>query len=295
MAKHITGSIPALITPMKENFTVDEKRFQDFVSWQITQGSHGVVPVGTTGESPTLSHEEHEKVIRLCIEAVNGRVPVIAGTGSNNTTEAVHLSQQAQSAGADAILVVTPYYNKPSQDGLYLHFSSIAQAVQLPIFIYNIPGRCIVDMSVDTMHRLVTDYPHIIGVKDATASLDRPLETRLQMGESFIQLSGEDATIAAFLAQGGHGWISVTANVAPQLLSRLYTAWNDKDLQTFANIRDQLMPLHQAMFCAPSPAPAKYALFLLGHTAPWCRSPIAPLDKPTKERIQKAMEQAQLI
>src|SRR3954467_9335836 len=220
-----SGSIVALLTPFK-NGKVDEKAFQSFVDWQIKQGTNGLVPCGTTGESPTLSHEEHMRVVELCIEAAAGRVPVIAGTGSNSTTEAIDFTRHAKKAGADATLVVTPYYNKPTQEGLFLHFTAIADAVDLPLFIYNIPGRSVVDMSVETMARLAK-HPNIVGVKDATANLTRPLHTRRACGEDFIQLSGEDHTALSFNAAGGHGCISVTANVAPRLCAEMHKAWRE--------------------------------------------------------------------
>ncbi|MBY0432453.1 MAG: 4-hydroxy-tetrahydrodipicolinate synthase, partial [Rhodospirillales bacterium] len=254
------GSIPALITPFR-NGKVDEKAYQAFVDWQIQQGSHAVVPCGTTGESPTLSHDEHKRVVELCVEAAAGRVPVIAGTGSNSTHEAIALTRHARKAGAAAALVVTPYYNKPTQEGLYQHFKAIHDAAELPIVIYNIPGRCVVDMSVETMARLAK-LPNIVGVKDATADLVRPLRTRCVIGPDFCQLSGEDATVTAFLAQGGHGCISVTANIAPKLCADLHNAWNAGDLATCFALRDKLLPLHEAMFVETSPGPVKYAASL---------------------------------
>ncbi|MEM7070614.1 MAG: 4-hydroxy-tetrahydrodipicolinate synthase, partial [Pseudomonadota bacterium] len=284
-----------LITPMKQDGSVDEKSFQNFVEWQIKQGSHGLVPTGTTGESATLSHQEHIRVIKLCVEACNHHVPVIAGVGSNSTDETISLAQGAQKAGVDALLIVTPYYNKPSQDGLYLHYKTIAQSIDFPIIIYNIPGRCIIDMSVETMQKIVKEYPHIIGVKDATAKLERPLETRLALGQNFIQLSGEDASVTAFLAQGGCGCISVTANVAPKLSSQLHHAWKNNDYDRCFQLRDRLMALHKAMFCEPSPAPAKYALSLLQDIDPFCRLPIAPLSQSAQKTVQKAMRDAGIL
>ena len=268
------GSLVALITPFK-NGAVDEDAYQAFVDWQISEGTHGLVPTGTTGESPTLSHDEHKRVVELCIEVAKGRVPVIAGTGSNSTAEAIELTQHAKEAGADAALVVTPYYNKPTQEGLYLHYSMIAEAVDLPIIIYNIPGRSIVDMSIATMARLAK-LPNIVGVKDATNDLARPLASRLAIEGDFCQLSGEDATIGAFLGQGGDGCISVTANIAPSMCSQLHEAWQKRDLDTFATMRDRLMPLHNAMFCETSPGPVKYAAHLMGKCARrWRPSPKA--------------------
>jgi len=287
------GSFVALITPFT-NGKVDEKRFQDFVDWQIKEGTHGLVPVGTTGESPTLSHDEHRRVVDLCIEAAAGRVPVVAGAGSNSTEEAISLTRHAKKAGATAALVVTPYYNKPSQEGLYQHYKAIADAVDLPIIIYNIPPRCVIDMSVETMARLAK-HPNIVGVKDATNDLARPLKTRLAAGADFCQLSGEDATVAAYLAQGGHGCISVTANVAPKLCSQLHEAWQQRALDTFAGIRDRLMPVHDAMFCEPSPAPVKYGASLLGRAAPDVRLPLVSASPAAQEKVRAAMGSAGLI
>lgn len=288
-----SGSFTALITPFRDG-EVDEKAFQEFVNWQIQEGSNGVVPVGTTGESPTLSHDEHKRVVELCIEVAKGKVPVIAGAGSNSTSEAVDLTRHAKSAGADAALVVTPYYNKPTQEGLYQHYKAIAEAVDIPIIIYNIPGRSIVDMSVDTMARLAK-LTNIVGVKDATADLTRPLATRVAIGAGFCQLSGEDATIGAFLAQGGHGCISVTSNVAPRLCSDLHKAWQEKDLDKFGEIRDRLMPLHAAMFCESSPGPVKYAASLLGKSTPDTRLPMVPIAAASRDRVEQAMRTVGLL
>lgn len=289
------GSIPALITPFTEDGSaVDADGFQSFVAWQIDSGSSAVVPVGTTGESPTLSHAEHRHVVELCVEAVAGRVPVIAGTGSNNTTEAIDLTRHAEQAGADAALVVTPYYNKPTQDGLYAHYKAIHDATGLPLVIYNIPGRSVVDMTVETMAKLA-QLPRIVGVKDATNDLARPLRTRVEIGADFCQLSGEDATVAAFLAQGGHGCISVTANVAPALSARLHAAWQAGDLATFADIRDKLAPLHQALFLESSPAPVKYACSLVGKARPSVRLPLRPVTAPTAAAVEAALAHADLI
>ncbi|MEX2616605.1 MAG: 4-hydroxy-tetrahydrodipicolinate synthase [Alphaproteobacteria bacterium] len=287
------GSLVALITPFR-NGSVDEDAYQAFIDWQIAEGTHGLVPTGTTGESPTLSHDEHKRVVELCIEVAKGRVPVIAGTGSNSTAEAIELTQHAKDAGADAALVVTPYYNKPTQEGLYLHYSMIAEAVDLPIIIYNIPGRSIVDMSVATMARLAK-LPNIVGVKDATNDLARPLASRLAIEGKFCQLSGEDATIGAFLGQGGDGCISVTANIAPGMCSKLHVAWQKRDLETFATMRDRLMPLHSAMFCETSPGPVKYAAHLMGKCAPDCRPPLAPIAESSKETVRSTLVASGLI
>ena len=288
-----SGSITALITPFRDG-DVDEKAFQEIVEWQIQEGSNGVVPVGTTGESPTLSHDEHKRVVELCVEVAKGRVPVIAGTGSNSTAEAIDLTHHAKEAGADAALVVTPYYNKPTQEGLYRHYEAIATAVDIPIIIYNIPGRSIVDMSVETMARLAK-LSNIVGVKDATADLARPLATRVAIGGAFCQLSGEDATVAAFLAQGGHGCISVTANAAPRLCADLHKAWQARELEKFGEIRDRLMPLHVSMFCESSPGPVKYAVSLLGRCTPDTRLPLAPIANASRGRVDEVMRSVGLL
>ncbi len=281
------GSFTALITPFSHG-KVDERAFQDFVDWQIKEGSHGLVPCGTTGESPTLSHEEHNRVTALCIEVAKGRVPVIAGTGSNSTEEAIALARHAEKAGADAQLVVTPYYNKPTQEGLYRHFKAIHDACGLPILIYNIPPRSVVDMSVETMARLA-ELPRIIGVKDATNDLTRPLRTRLAIGAKFCQMSGEDATAVAFLAQGGHGCISVTANVAPKLCAEMHGAWQRGDIAAVQSLNERLMPLHLALFAETSPAPVKYAASLLGLGSDEVRLPLCEVQETTKARIREAM------
>lgn len=288
-----TGSITALVTPFRDG-RLDEKAFQDFVEWQIAEGSHGLVPVGTTGESPTLTHEEHKRVVELCVEAAAGRVPVIAGTGSNSTHEAIDFTRHAKEAGADAALVVTPYYNKPTQEGMYQHFKAIQDAVDLPIIIYNIPGRCVIDMSVETMARLAK-LPNIVGVKDATNDLARPLKVRTSIGPDFCQLSGEDATVMAFLGQGGHGCISVTANVAPRLCARLHEAWRAGDLATAFDIRDRLMPLHTALFAETSPGPVKYGVSLLGKCSGEVRLPLVEVSEATKEKVRAAMAGLELI
>jgi 4-hydroxy-tetrahydrodipicolinate synthase len=287
------GSLVALITPFRGG-RVDEKAFQDFVAWQIAQGTHGLVPCGTTGESPTLSHDEHKRVVELCIEVAGRKVPVIAGTGSNSTAEAIDLTRHAKQAGADAALVVTPYYNKPTQDGLYRHFKAINDAVDLPIIIYNIPPRSVVDMSVATMARLA-ELPNIVGVKDATADLARPVRTRLAIGPEFCQLSGEDATALPYLAQGGHGCISVTANVAPRLCSEMHEAWQKGDLATAMRLNDRLMPLHDALFTETSPGPVKYAASLLGRSGAETRLPLAPVAPETEERVRHELRAAGIL
>ncbi len=288
------GSLVALITPMRDDGAVDEEAFRHFVDWQIGEGTDGVVPTGTTGESPTLTHDEHKRVVEIAVEVAKGRVPVIAGAGSNSTAEAIALTRHAKEAGADAALIVTPYYNKPTQEGLYLHFSAIADAVDLPIIIYNIPPRSVIDMSVDTMARLAK-HRNIVGVKDATANLTRPLHTSRACGKEFCQLSGEDHTALAFLAAGGVGCISVTANVAPRLCAEMHRAWQDGELERAMTIQERLVPLHDALFSETSPGPVKYAASLLGHGTPHCRLPLAPVAEATQARVRGAMQHAGLL
>ncbi|NBS02651.1 MAG: 4-hydroxy-tetrahydrodipicolinate synthase, partial [Rhizobiales bacterium] len=252
MTVKFSGSYTALVTPFR-NGEVDEAAFRKLVDWQITEGTHGLVPVGTTGESPTLSHDEHKRVVEACIKEAKGRVPVIAGAGSNNTIEAVDFARHAEKAGADAVLVVTPYYNKPGQEGLYQHYKAINDAIGIPIFIYNIPPRSVIDMSVDTMKRLY-ELKNIAGVKDATANLARVSLQREAMGPDFIQLSGEDATALGFMAHGGHGCISVSSNVAPRLCAEFQTACLKGDYASALKIQDRLMPLHTALFIETNPS-----------------------------------------
>jgi 4-hydroxy-tetrahydrodipicolinate synthase len=288
------GSLVALITPMAEDGSLDAKAFQELVQWQIAEGTQGLIPVGTTGESPTLSHDEHRHVVEMCVEAAAGRVPVIAGTGSNSTEEAIELTRHAKEAGADAALIVTPYYNKPTQEGMFLHFTAIADAVDLPIIIYNIPPRSVVDMSVETMARLAK-HPNIVGVKDATANLTRPLHTRAAIGPEFCQLSGEDHTALAFLAAGGHGCISVTANIAPRLCAEMHAAWATGNFAEAIAIQDRLLPVHDAMFCETSPGPVKHAASLLAKSSAFCRLPMAPVAESTRARVKAAMVSAGLL
>jgi 4-hydroxy-tetrahydrodipicolinate synthase len=288
------GSLVALITPMREDGSVDDKAYASFVDWQIREGTHGVVPVGTTGESPTLSHAEHKRVVEIAVGVAKGRVPVIAGAGSNSTEEAIDLAKHAKEAGADAILVVTPYYNKPTQEGMFLHFTAIADAVDIPLIIYNIPPRSVVDMSVETMARLAK-HQNIVGVKDATASLTRPLHTRRACGVDFCQLSGEDHTALAFNTAGGVGCISVTANVAPRLLSQMQTAWMEGRVDEAVTLQHRLVPLHDALFAETSPGPVKYAASLLGKTSDRCRLPLAPLMDPTRVKVRAAMTEVGLL
>lgn len=286
------GSMPALVTPMK-NGKVDDATLKNLVEWQIAEGSHGLVPVGTTGESPTLSHEEHEATIRLVVETAAGRVPVIAGAGSNNTLEAQRLVRFAKDVGADAALVVTPYYNKPTQAGLIAHYSALND-IGIPIIIYNIPGRSVIDMMPGTMGELAK-LQNIIGVKDATGKLERVSEQRATCGADFIQLSGEDATALGFNAHGGVGCISVTANVAPKLCAEFQNATLEGDYTRALDYQDQLMPLHTAIFLEPGVCGAKYALSKLGRCSEDVRLPLTPLTDGTKERIDEAMRFAGLI
>lgn len=287
------GSITALITPFDTNGEIDWKAFDNFVEWQIDQGSHGVVPCGTTGESPTLTHDEHKQVIKRCVEIVNKRVPVIAGSGSNNTAEALDLTKEAKDDGADAALIVTPYYNKPTQEGLYAHYKALNDSVNIPMIIYNIPGRSVVDMSVETMAHLA-ELPNIVGVKDATADLARPLELRNLVGSNFCQLSGEDATATGFLAQGGHGCISVSSNAAPSLCSQMHEAWQNKDITEMERCRDLLAPLHKALFVESSPAPVKYATSQLGLSTDVVRLPLMTATDSCRQFVDNALSYAGL-
>ena len=288
------GSIPALITPMK-NGAFDEAAFRKFVGWQIKQGSHGLVPVGTTGESPTLTPEEHKAVVKICVAEAAGRVPVIAGAGSNNTAEAVEYTKHSKAAGADAALVVVPYYNKPTQDGIYAHYKAIAEAVDIPIIVYNVPGRTVASISVETLARLSHDFKNIVGTKDASADLTRPSRQRLMSGETFIQLSGEDGTALGFNAHGGVGCISVTANVAPRLCADLQEATLKGDYASALQLQDRLMPLHHAMFVEASPGPVKYAASLLGLCEPDTRLPLIPVMESTKQSVREALIHAGLL
>lgn len=287
------GSIVALITPFEAE-GVDEKALRNLIDWHVAQGTQGIVPCGTTGESPTLSHAEHDRVVEITVEQVAGRVPVIAGTGSNSTAEAIRLTQHAKQAGADGALVVTPYYNKPSQEGMYAHFMAIADAVDIPLIIYNIPPRSVVDMSVETMARLAR-HPRIVGVKDATAKLDRVSITREEIGPDFIQLSGEDATALAFNVHGGRGCISVTANVAPKACAEFQAACLGHDYITALEIQDRLMPVHRALFCETSPAPVKYAASLLGLASDAVRLPLVAASDAARAQVREAMSRAGLL
>ena len=287
------SSYTALLTPFKDN-KVDYSSYKELIDFQINNGTHGLVPVGTTGESPTLSHDEHKKLIEVCIEQSNGRVPVIAGAGSNSTSEAVDFVKHACSAGADGLLVVTPYYNKPTQSGLLAHYNELIKHSSKPIIIYDIPGRSVIQMTDEIMAKLAQNQ-FIVGVKDATADLTRP--TRLQniIGDNFIQLSGEDGTALAYLAAGGHGCISVTANIAPNLLSRMHNAWKQGDINTAQEINKKLMPLHDALFCETSPGPLKYAASLLGICSSDARLPIVEIEEDSKLKVKDALKKTGLI
>ncbi len=287
------GSAVALITPFA-NGKVDEKAYADFINWHIEQGTHCLVPVGTTGESPTVTHEEHRRCIDICIEVTAGRVPVIAGAGSNSTQEAIELAQFAQQAGADAAMCVVPYYNKPNQRGLYAHFKAIHDATDLPILIYSVPGRVVSCPTVETLAALAK-LPRILGIKDATADLSLPEQQRAACGDDFLQLSGEDATVVPYLAAGGHGCISVTANIAPKLCSELHEAWKAGDLAKVDTINRSLMPLHKALFADTSPAPVKYAATRLGLCGPELRLPMVEASDESKEAVDLALQHAGLI
>lgn len=287
------GSITALITPFK-NGLVDEEALRRFVDWQITEGTHGLVPTGTTGESPTLNFDEHKRVIDITIEAARGRVPVIAGTGSNSTDEAIELSTHAEKAGADAILIVNPYYNKPTQEGLYQHFKAINDRVGIPIVIYNIPGRTNVDMSVATMAR-VYELKNVVGVKDATANLARVSQQRAAMGPEFNQLSGEDATALAFTAHGGHGCISVASNIAPRLCAEFQNMLMKGDFAGALKMQDRLMPLFDVMFVETNPGPVKYAASRLGICSAEMRLPLTPVSEQTKKAVDAVLIKVGLL
>ncbi|MCR4377409.1 MAG: 4-hydroxy-tetrahydrodipicolinate synthase [Rhodospirillales bacterium] len=287
------GSFVALLTPFK-NGQVDEAAFQSFVEWQIKQGTNGLVPCGTTGESPTLSHDEHKRVVELCIEVNAGRLPVMAGAGSNSTVEAIDLAKHAEKAGANAVLVVTPYYNKPTQEGLYQHFKAINDAVSIPIFIYNIPGRSVINMNLDTMKRLA-ELPNIAGVKDSTSNLQLPIEVTREIGPDFCQMSGEDGTAIPFLAAGGHGCISVTGNILPKLCAEQHAAWNAGDVARAMDIQLKLINVHKAMFCESNPGPVKYAAFLMGLFSAEMRLPLVEISDASKAQVEAALKGVGLL
>lgn len=289
------GSLTALVTPFAKDGSLDKKAFRELVEWQIAEGTTGLVPVGTTGETPTLTHEEHREVVQICVETAAGRVPVIAGAGSNSTREAVALVKFAEEVKADGALVVTPYYNKPTQNGLYEHFATVARSTSLPIIIYNIPPRSVIDMSPETMGRLAKDFANIVGVKDATAKVDRVSEQRLTCGKDFIQLSGEDASALGFNAHGGVGCISVTANVAPRLCAEFQAATLANDKEKALELQDRLMPLHKAIFIEPGLCGAKYALSRLGKAENRVRLPLVPIEASTAAAIDAAMQHAGLL
>ena len=289
----IKGSLTALITPFKDG-KLDEATFRKLVNWQIAEGTQGLVPCGTTGESPTLSHEEHNRVIEICVEEARGRVPVIAGTGSNATDEAIALTKHAKEVGCDAVLSVTGYYNKPTQEGQYRHFMAVADAVDIPILLYNIPGRAVVEIAVDTMARLAK-HKNIIGVKDATANLMRPSRERLACGPDWLLISGEDGTALGYNAHGGKGCISVTANIAPRLCAEFQAACAAGDFSKAREYQDRLMPLHDALFCETNPAPVKYAASLLGLCSEDVRLPLAEASENAHVQVKAAMQKAGLI
>ncbi len=290
----LRGSNTALITPFIDG-AVDEKAFASFVDWQIKEGSHGLVPVGTTGESPTLSHEEHRRVIEICVEIADRRVPVIAGAGSNSTDEAVSLTRFAEDIGADAVLSVVPYYNKPTQEGLFQHFSAVAKATALPIVLYSVPGRTVVDITVDTMARLKEAHANIIGVKDATASMEKASLTRAKLGPDFILLSGEDMTALGFMAHGGHGCISVTSNVAPKLCAQFQNACMQGNYSAALMLQDKLVPLHKALFLENNPGGIKYATSKLGLNRNEFRLPVVSITAANERAIDDAMAYAGLL
>ncbi|PQM56910.1 MAG: 4-hydroxy-tetrahydrodipicolinate synthase [Rhodobacteraceae bacterium] len=289
----IRGSIPALVTPFL-NGEIDHQALEDLVEWQIQEGSHGLVGVGTTGESPTLSHEEHEEVIETIVKKTRGRVPVIAGAGSNNTKESINLMKFAKKVGADAALVVAPYYNKPNQEGLLLHFKMLNDCCDLPIIVYNIPGRSVIDIEVSTMAKL-SKLKNIIGVKDATGDVTRVSDTRQKCGNEFIQVSGEDASALGFNAHGGTGCISVIANVAPRLSADFQNAMLKGDYNKALSLQDKLLPLHRATFLEPSPCPIKYALSKLNKCENEVRAPLVPISQETRSIMDKALAYANLI
>lgn len=288
------GSLTALLTPMLENGELDLPAFTRLIEWQIENGTSALVPAGTTGESPTLTHDEHALIVSHAVKVAAGRVKVMAGAGSNSTHEAIGMARHAQSVGANALLVVAPYYNKPTQEGLYRHYMSVADATDLPLYVYNVPGRSVVEVLPETLARLAR-HPNIVGVKDATANLVRPLQVRRAVGKSFNQLSGEDGTIVSFLAAGGDGCISVTANIAPKLCAQIHAAWQAGDVAEAIRIQDRLTPLHDAMFCESNPGPVKYAAFRLGLCGPTLRLPLCEPSTASRAVIDEALKAAGLL
>jgi 4-hydroxy-tetrahydrodipicolinate synthase len=288
------GVYTALITPFTAQGAVDELAFQQFVEWQIEQGVHGLVPCGTTGESPTLTHDEHNRVINLCVEAARGRVPVMAGTGSNSTDEAIMTTRHAKEAGADAALVVTPYYNKPTQEGLYQHFKAINDAVDIPIIIYNVPGRSVVNISDDTIARLA-ELPNIVGLKDATGDLARPYTLRAKLNKSFALFSGEDMTAVAFNVSGGHGCISVASNIVPKACAEIQETCLKGDYVSALTLQDRLVELNSILFCETSPSPVKYAAYLLGKCSPNLRLPLVGVSESSQKEIERILSNLSLL
>lgn len=289
-----SGSITALITPMNQDGSLDFASFENLVDWQIREGTSALCAVGTTGECPTLSHHEHHAVVESAVKTASGRVPIIAGAGSNSTAESITLAQHAERVGASAVLVVTPYYNKPTQEGLYRHFMAVADAISIPIILYNIPSRSIIDISVSTMARLAK-HGNIIGVKDSTTDLMRPLQVRAAIEKPFNQLSGEDGTSVAFLATGGDGCISVTSNIAPALCATVQTAWKEGRVQEAMALQDKLLPLHETLFCESNPGPVKYAASLLGLAGETCRLPLAPIREESRQKVREALKSVGLL
>lgn len=289
-----TGSYTALVTPFSKG-AVDEAAFRKLIDFQIDSGTHGLVPVGTTGESPTLSHDEHDMVVETCIAQVAGRVPVIAGSGSNSTVEAVRLAKHAAKAGADGVLVVSPYYNKPTQEGLFQHFKAVAEAVDVSVVIYDIPGRSIVRIEDATLKRLVEACPNVAAIKDATSEVGRPPRIVNALGAGFSQLSGEDATTLPYLAAGGHGAISVTSNIAPRQMADMHEAWRAGDVRKAQEINIRMIDLHDAMFCEASPGPVKYAASLLGICEAETRLPLCEIAPQSKRRVEASLRSAGLM
>jgi 4-hydroxy-tetrahydrodipicolinate synthase len=295
LSGEIKGAYTALVTPFTEDGRVDIKSFEQFIDWQIAEGIHGLVPCGTTGESPTLSHQEHMMVVETCVKIAAGRVPVMAGAGSNSTEEAIVFAKHAEKAGANSILCVAPYYNKPNQEGLYQHYKAINDAVGIPIILYNIPGRSVINISDETIAKLA-ELPNIAGVKDATGDLERPLGLRMMLGmNDFVMLSGEDSTALAFNVNGGQGCISVTSNVAPRMVAELQNLWNVGDLKSAMRLSQMLYPLHRVMFSDTNPIPVKFAVSLLGLTSPKPRLPLIELDGVRKAQITSVMEKLGIL
>lgn len=291
IVERFRGVIPAVVTPFSPDASaVDASAYQTMLEWLIAEGVHGLVPVGTTGESPTLTHAEHRQVVEMCLEVARGRVPVIAGSGSNTTREAIELTEFAEKAGADAVLVVTPYYNKPNQEGLFQHFKCVAQSTSLPLIVYNNPARCVIDLLPETLARLVESCPNIVGIKDATGDMVRISKQRRLLGPDFLQLSGDDLSTLGFMAHGGHGMISVTANVGARFCIEFYESCFTGDFETARTLHDKLLPLHQSLFLDPNPGGVKYALSLLGRISPTLRLPLVPVSSNTQGALQKALQ-----